>query len=145
MSFSRWFGVYLIALVVFFAIDMVWLGLVAPGFYERQLGHLTGPVNWPAAIAFYLMFILGIVIFAVAPGLKHRSVGVALRWGALFGFFTYATYDLTNYATLRDWPLVVVVVDIVWGVVLCGLVATCTCVIAIRSGLSPAQREAGPV
>lgn len=141
MTFTRWLAVYLIALVVFLAIDMVWLGLVAPGFYDHHLGHLLGPVNWPAAIAFYLMFILGIVIFAVAPGLRHRSAAVALRWGALFGFFTYATYDLTNYATLRDWPLVVVVADILWGVVLCGLVAFCTCALVLRLRWRPEQRS----
>ncbi len=141
MVVARWIPVYLIALVVFLAIDMVWLGLVADGFYREYLGHLTGPVYWPAAVVFYLVFVLGILVFAVAPGLRRGSAAVALGWGALFGFFTYATYDLTNYATLRDWPLVVVVADILWGVVLCGLVAFCTCALVLRLRWRPEQRS----
>jgi uncharacterized membrane protein len=80
-------------------------------------------VDWAAAITFYLVFIVGIVIFAIKPALELRSPMHALVWGALFGFFTYATYDLTNLATIRDWPLIVTVVDLVWGTVLCAAVA----------------------
>lgn len=83
-----------------------------------------GPVNWTAAIVFYLIFIVGILIFAVAPALESQSWQKALVLGALFGFFTYATYDLTNLATLREWPLTVTLVDMVWGAVLSGSVAT---------------------
>ena len=84
---------------------------------------MSSTVNWPAAIIFYLVFIVGILVFAVGPALKDNSPGKAVLLGALFGFFTYATYDLTNLATLKNWPVKVVVVDIAWGVVLCSSVA----------------------
>lgn len=115
---------YLLTVPVFFIIDLVWLGLVANRFYQTQLADFLGPVNWTAAVIFYLVYIVGILIFAVLPGLEAQSATKALILGALFGFFTYATYDLTNLATLKDWPLAVVVVDIMWGAVLSGSVAT---------------------
>ena len=113
---------YLLTIPVFFAIDMVWLGLVANKFYQSQLSHLLGPVNWTAAMIFYLIYIIGIIIFAVHPALQSESLIKAIVLGALFGFFAYATYDFTNLATLKDWPLMVVVVDVIWGVVLTGSV-----------------------
>ncbi len=108
---------------VFFVIDMIWLGFVANKFYQTQLAHLLGPVNWTAAIVFYLVYIVGILIFAVVPALEAGSWQRAVVLGALFGFFCYATYDFTNLATLKDWPLAVVIVDIIWGAVLTGSVA----------------------
>lgn len=124
MSHLQYIYLYLATVPVFFLIDMVWLGFVARGFYQTNLGYLLGPVNWPAAIIFYLLFIVGIIIFAVAPALEAGSLTKALVFGVLFGFFTYATYDLTNLATVKDWPLIVVFVDIAWGMVLSGSVAT---------------------
>jgi len=116
--------IYLITVPVFFLIDLLWLGVVARDFYRQRLGYLMRPqVNWTAAIVFYLLFIVGIVIFALKPALEAGSPMRALAYGALFGFFTYATYDLTNLATVRDWPLMVTVVDMAWGTVLCALVA----------------------
>jgi uncharacterized membrane protein len=115
---------YLLTVPAFFIIDMIWLGFVANKFYQSQLAHLLGPVHWPAAIIFYLIYIVGILIFAVIPGLEAGSWQKALIYGALFGFFCYATYDLTNLATLRDWPLAVALVDMLWGAVLTGSVAT---------------------
>ncbi len=123
---------YLIALPVFFAIDMLWLGWLAVDLYPHWIGHLLGPVNWTAAALFYLMFIAGIVLFGVRPGLAARSVKTAALWGGLFGAFTYATYDLTNMATLADWPWIMVVVDILWGTLLCGTVAAVTSFILLR-------------
>ena len=113
---------YLMTIPVFFLIDMLWLGFIANRFYQDQIGHLLGPVNWTAAIVFYLIYIVGILIFAVVPALEVGSWQRALVLGALFGFFAYATYDFTNLATLKDWPLVVVVVDVIWGAVLTGSV-----------------------
>ena len=125
MNTTYYFKLYLLTVPVFFAIDILWLAYAARSFYRNNLGHLLSPVvNWPAAIVFYLLFIAGILIFAVVPALRSGSLGKAMLWGALFGFFTYATYDLTNMATLRGWPLKVVVVDILWGVLLCSSVAT---------------------
>ncbi len=115
---------YLLTVPAFFIIDMIWLGFVANKFYQSQLYHLLGPINWTAAIVFYLIYIVGILIFAVIPGLEAGSWQKALILGALFGFFCYATYDFTNLATLKDWPVLVVVVDIIWGTVLTGSVAT---------------------
>lgn len=106
-------------------IDIVWLGLVARGFYRSQIGSLLlEKPNWAAAIIFYLLFVVGILIFAVLPAVDDGEVQKAIIYGALFGFFTYATYDLTNYSTLKDWPFTIVVVDITWGIVLSGTVAT---------------------
>jgi uncharacterized membrane protein len=125
--------IYLLTVPVFFLIDMLWLGIVAKDFYKRHLGYLMRPqVNWAAAISFYLLFIIGIVIFAVKPALEMQSPTRSLVYGALFGFFTYATYDLTNLATVKDWPLVVTAVDLAWGTVLCGIVAVASYFVSIR-------------
>jgi len=131
MNFSFYLKLYALTVPVFFIIDLVWLGVVAKGFYQKNLKYILSPnVNWTAAIIFYLMYIAGILIFAVLPGVAKDSVRHAALWGALFGFFTYATYDLTNLALLKDWPLNIVVVDILWGVVLCTVVATLSFYIA---------------
>ncbi|MCU0581715.1 MAG: DUF2177 family protein [Syntrophales bacterium] len=116
--------IYLLTVPVFFAIDMLWLGVVAKGFYRDNLGHLLRPdVNWAAALIFYLLYIAGILVFATLPALEKHSLRQAIIMGALFGYFCYATYDLTNLATLKDWPVKVVVVDILWGMVLTASVA----------------------
>ena len=115
---------YALTVPVFFAIDMFWLGVVARGFYRRQMGELLTPhVNWTAAVLFYLLFIAGILTFAVVPGLKRESLMHTVALGVFFGFVAYATYDLTNLATLRDWPLAVTIVDMFWGAFLSGSVA----------------------
>jgi uncharacterized membrane protein len=118
------FKLYLLSVPVFFLIDIVWLGWLGREFYKRQIGFiLSDKVNWAAAITFYLIYIAGILIFAVLPALDKNQPARAILYGALFGFFTYATYDLTNMATIRGWPLAMVVVDILWGTLLCTLVA----------------------
>ena len=124
MTIFRTIILYVLTAVVFFAVDMVWLNLVAKDFYQNNLGHLLGEVNQLAAIVFYLIYIGGIMIFGIMPALEKRSLSYALVFGSLFGFYTYATYDLTNLATLKDWPLKVVLVDIVWGTFLCFIVST---------------------
>ncbi len=124
---------YLIALPVFFAIDMVWLALIARNFYKNQLGFLMRPeVNWSAAILFYVLFLLGLVVFVIEPALAKKEWVQALGKGALFGLITYATYDLTNLATLKDWPFTVVWVDMLWGTVLAASVSIITYTIALR-------------
>jgi len=115
---------YLASLVVFFAVDMVWLGLVASSFYKKHLGYLMAPtINWYAAIIFYLLFILGILVFVVLPGVKENSLLNTILRALLFGLITYATYDLTNLATIKDWPLTVTLVDLAWGMVLSTIVS----------------------
>jgi uncharacterized membrane protein len=122
---------FLIALPVFFVIDMVWLVLVAKNFYQKQIGFLMKPdINWFAAIIFYLLFIGGLVTFVISPALEKHSWIHALSYGALFGLITYATYDLTNLATIKDWPLAVTIVDLIWGSVLAGSISVITYLIA---------------
>lgn len=127
---------YVIALPVFLAIDMIWLGLVAKGFYSKQIGSLLKTdVNWVAAIIFYLLFIIGLVVFVIAPAIDKGSWTHALLFGALFGLVCYATYDLTNLAIAKDWPLLVTIVDLVWGAVLAASVSVVTYFIASKIGL----------
>lgn len=115
---------YLLTLPVFFGIDMLWIGVLAKSFYRNNLGHLLRPdINWTAALIFYLLYIVGILIFATLPALEKKSLHQAVLLGALFGFFAYATYDLSNLATLKDWPVKIVFVDILWGMVLTASVA----------------------
>lgn len=115
---------YLLTLPVFFAIDMLWIGVLAKNFYRNSLGHLfREDINWAAALIFYFLYIIGILIFATLPALEIQSLDRAVLLGALFGFFAYATYDLTNFATLKGWPLKVAVVDMIWGMVLTASVA----------------------
>lgn len=116
--------VYACALAGFLAIDIVWLALVARGFYRRQLGFLLADQpNWWAAGAFYLLFVAGLVALAVAPALQENSLRKALLLGGFFGLVAYATYDLTNLATVRNWPWVVTVVDMLWGTALAASVS----------------------
>ena len=127
---------YFIALPIFFAADMIWLGVVAKNFYAKQIGFLMkANVNWAAAILFYLLFLAGLVVFVIAPAVEKESWERALLLGALFGLITYATYDLTNLATLKDWPLALTVVDLIWGMVLAGSVSVGTFLIARKFGL----------
>lgn len=115
---------YLGSFAAFLAIDLLWLGVIAKNYYRTQLkGILTDAVNWPIAFLFYALFIVGVMYFAIIPGVEAKSLQKALLNGALFGFFTYATYELTNAATIVTWPKQLIVVDIVWGVVLTTSVA----------------------
>lgn len=107
---------YFITLIAFLGIDSLWLGLVAPTFYRAQIGYImTENPNLIAAGLFYLLFIFGMVVFIVEPGVREGTLMQAVTRGALFGLVTYATYDLTNLATLEGWPMLVTVVDLIWG------------------------------
>ena len=110
---------YLGTAVIFFVLDFIWLVFIAKSFYRSELGELlTEEPKMAAAGIFYVVYVLGIVIFAVLSGLRGESVLMTVLLGALFGLCCYGTYDMTNFATLKNWPLKVVVVDITWGVVL---------------------------
>ena len=125
MPFFKLIISYLLTTVVFFAVDMTWLGFIAKNLYKKYLGNfLSDKVNWPAAFIFYLLFIIGIFYFAILPAVEKNSLAKAIIAGALFGFFTYATYDLTNLATLKNWPLPIVFIDIIWGSLLTAIVST---------------------
>jgi uncharacterized membrane protein len=118
---------FIIALPVLFLIDMVWLLLVARKFYSEKIGFLMKPdVNYIAVIIFYLVFIAGLVSFVIAPATEKQSWTHALLYGIFFGLVTYATYDLTNLATIKDWPTTVTIVDLVWGMMLSGSVSLVT-------------------
>ncbi len=122
MNISTFVTLYFLSIPFFMVFDFIWLGFVAKNFYSSRIGHLMGEVNWIAAVIFYLVFLLGLTFFAIYPAATKGTLATALVLGALFGFFTYATYDLTNLATLKDWPKSLVVVDILWGTVLGALV-----------------------
>lgn len=126
---------FAIALPVFFAIDMVWLGLIAKDFYRAQIGSLMKTdANWIAAVVFYLIFIAGLVVFVIGPAVEKGSWTHALLFGAFFGLVCYATYDLTNLAVAKDWPLLVTIVDLAWGAVLAASVSTITYFIVSKIG-----------
>ena len=113
---NRYLAAYLGTAIVMVALDMLWLGVVAKPMYQQGIGHLMAESpRVGVAVLFYLLYVVGVVIFAVSP--QHDGAGWAttLAMGALFGFFAYATYDLTNLATLRDWPLSLALIDIAWG------------------------------
>jgi len=127
---------FLVALSTFLFIDMVWLGLIAKNFYRGQIGSLMkSDVNWVAAIIFYLIFVVGLIIFVIKPAIENGSWIQALLLGALFGFVTYATYDLTNLALAKDWPLLVTIVDLAWGSFLAASVSTITYFIISKLGI----------
>jgi uncharacterized membrane protein len=133
MGISQLLKLYAISVPVFFLIDFLWLGLIAKPFYDRHLGYiLRGQVLWSAAILFYLFFLLGLVVFVIAPAVESGSLSKAILLGLFFGFITYQTYELTNYALVREWPLIVVVVDIAWGMVLSCVVSAVTFFLATR-------------
>ena len=133
---------YAAALIAFLAIDTAWLVAIAKNFYQSQIGQLLAPSpNLAAAGLFYLMYIAAVIFFAVWPALQSGSVGKAALYGALFGLCAYGTYDLTNLATLKDWPVTLVLVDMAWGTFSTGVAAT-----GVRRGWPlVVPRLAGPI
>lgn len=118
---------FIIAFVVFLVIDMVWLLLIAKDLYAKYLGYLMTPkVNFSAAMIFYVIFIIGLLFFVINPAISKESWSYAMFAGAFFGLVTYATYDLTNLATVKDWPLLITGIDLVWGT----FVSACTATIS---------------
>ena len=115
---SKYFATYTVTFVVMVALDMIWLGFVAKSFYQEGIGHLMAekPVV-PVAVAFYVMYAIGLVFFAVVANEASTGYGMTVLHGALFGFFAYATYDLTNLATLKNWPVGLALLDMAWGTV----------------------------
>ena len=127
---------YLPTLIVFLILDALWLGFVARGFYRDQLGELMRPdIRWGAALVFYLLFIVGLLVFVVVPALAHGSLARVVLTGAFFGLITYATYDLTNLATLRGFPTIVALVDLAWGATVAGATSAAAYLIAGPLGL----------
>lgn len=131
----RYFGLYFINLVVFLGIDAIWLTVVAKKFYAKQLGYLmTQKPNLTAAGIFYLLFVFGLLVFVILPGLKENHLIKTTIYAGLFGLISYATYDLTNLATIKNWPLIVTIVDMIWGTTLAVAVSAITFLIAKKIG-----------
>ena len=123
--FPQFLKLYGLMALVFFAVDLVWLGVVAAGFYQKHLGHLLRPdVLWPAALLFYALYLAGVMVFAVLPGLVAGSLARTAVLGAFFGLVAYATFDLTCLALFTGFPVLVVVVDLAWGAVLTAAVSS---------------------
>lgn len=117
-------ALYGIAAGLFVLFDAIWLGAIAKKLYATELkGLMTNNVKWGAAVLFYLVFIAGLLYFVVGPALKADSSSSLVFAGAFFGFVTYATYDLTNYATLKGFPLKIVIIDMLWGSTVSAMVA----------------------
>jgi len=130
-----YFVSYAAALLLFVVADMIWLGSMVSRIYRPALGDILLPgVNLPPAIVFYLIYPVGLLLFAILPALKTGSITSAITYGALFGFFTYATYDLSNYATLRNWTLQLTIVDIAWGTILGAISAAAGYVLGHNTG-----------
>ena len=121
---NKYLTTYGATLVVMLLIDLLWLGVIAKPLYQQGIGHLMAEKpNLVAAAFFYLLYPVGIVIFAIAPDAASASWLKTFTVGALFGFFAYATYDLTNLATLKNWPVSLALIDIAWGSFISGLSA----------------------
>jgi uncharacterized membrane protein len=130
---GRYAIAYLATGIAFALIDSVWLKTMSGRLYRVEIGELLADKFRPGpAVAFYLLYILGMMVFAVGPALRNGSWKTALCYGAAFGFFAYMTYDLTNHATLRVWSLKVTILDIIWGTVLTGLAAAAGAAVANR-------------
>lgn len=126
---------YLIALGIFLVLDVVWLSLSMKVLYRKNIGELMAEkANFVAAVVFYLIFIGGLVYFVINPALEKESIRYAIISGVIYGLVTYGTYDLTNHATLKDWPLIITVVDMIWGSFLGGSVSTLSYIILSKIG-----------
>lgn len=119
----EFFQTFAVAFVIFMAIDLLYLGVIAKKFVRKHMGHLMGDIKWPVAIIFYIQYVLGLIHFVINPALEVGDPNEAFMNGALYGFFLYATYELTSYSTLRKWPSGFVIPDIAWGTTLSALVA----------------------
>lgn len=124
MSFTKLLGLYAICTAVFFAVDLVWLSTATKRIYQPYLGSLlTSEPKLGVAAVFYLLYVVGVVALAVIPGLREGALVGALWRGALFGLLAYATYDLTNLATIEGWAWQVSAIDLVWGTTVTSIVS----------------------
>ena len=125
MSFVKIAILYVITLVIFLGIDALWLGVISKNFYRTHLGTLLrDSFNLGPALVFYLLYIVGLMVFVIVPAVNNDSFIQAAGLGVLFGLVAYATYDLSNLATLKNWPITIVVADLLWGMCVSGMVAS---------------------
>lgn len=121
---------YIIAFIVFLVIDAIWLLFISKNLYKKEIGHLMADKpKLIAALIFYLVFLVGLVYFVINPGIESKDIAKLLFSAALFGFITYATYDLTNLATLKEWPLKITIIDLMWGTSLSTIVSYITYIV----------------
>jgi len=126
----KFFKLYLLSLVIFFIIDLFWLGVLAKDLYKEQLGYIMAPhIRWGAALVFYFLYIGGLTLFVVYPLSQDGNWILPLLYGGFFGLVCYATYDLTNFATLKGWPLKIVIYDLLWGTFISGVTSFIACYI----------------
>jgi uncharacterized membrane protein len=124
MTMLQFLKLYGVGAVVCFGLDLVWLGVVARGFYQRHLGYLMRPeVRWVPGVLFYLIYVAALVVIVVAPAVERQSLLRAVALGAFFGLAAYAAYDLTSLALIRDYPPVAALVDLAWGTTLSAVVS----------------------
>jgi uncharacterized membrane protein len=123
---------YLVTALAFGAMDAVWLNTMFTRLYKPEIGELLGELRWAPALIFYFLYLIGMQIFAVAPALKSGQWTTALLYGALLGFFCYATYDLTNHATMKVWSIKVTIIDIIWGTFATGTASAIAAWVTLR-------------
>ncbi|MBT4120643.1 MAG: DUF2177 family protein [Candidatus Magasanikbacteria bacterium] len=126
MSFLNYIKIFLLSLVSFLLLDGLWLLVVAKNFYKKYLGFIMGPVNWVPVMIFYPLYIIGLVFLVIVPAIESGSWVRLLFGAALFGLCAYGAYDLTNQATIKDWPWIVTIVDILWGMIGAVIVSSVT-------------------
>ena len=135
MTPVQFLKVYAVGVVVCFGLDLAWLGVIARGLYTSQLGHLMRPdVRWVPAVLFYLIYVAALIVIVVMPAVEKQSLGRAMLLGAFFGLAAYSAYDLTSLALIKDFPLMVAVVDLAWGTILSAAVSTAAYSVAVRWG-----------
>ncbi len=131
MTTPDFLKMYAVGVVVCFAADLVWLGVVAKDLYRRQIGHLMRPdVQWVPAVLFYLVYVAALVVFVAAPAAERQSVARAIGYGAFFGLAAYAAFDLTGLALFRDFPVSVALLDLTWGAFLSAMVSAVVVIVA---------------
>jgi uncharacterized membrane protein len=130
---TNWIVLWIVAAVIFLAIDLIWLGWLGRGIYQAEIGALIRqPFNLPAAGAFYVLYVTGLMIMVIWPAFQAQSVSQALLRGALLGLIAYGTYDLTNLAVMKGFTTKIAIIDMIWGTVLTGTVAALTVLLGTK-------------
>ncbi|MCK5811325.1 MAG: DUF2177 family protein [Clostridiales bacterium] len=120
----KWIVIFLVTFIIFMIIDFLWLSIFAKKFYHKHLGYIMAKKqNMLATVIFYVVFIIGLVFFVINPAINKHSVVYAIFVGSFYGVVTYGTYNLTNFATIKNWPISITIIDLIWGGFLCGLIS----------------------